>query len=482
MRILPLVLSTLFCFSAQASDFSGCKGNKIGKSDGKSVDIASQLSQAEKRIRSLCEKEIPKNLKAVEQKTTACVQGAVGNNGANQYVAANLARNIDELKVNLEKSCEDLKKGLKEAATYCSNRKAKTAAMQKQIQDNVNNPVEEGKGKEEREAGQQAALKKIYDMYSKAEQDMKGLSRESARTSVAVYRKLPDFDEKKADYGFVDGTCAAAYTESAGSMRERREGRESADTKDPKLDVLISDLQKKFRDMEKDNKNAAACKSISGPNGLLIKISKVKRENLWPNGKNAARALKVLANDDCNKANNYKKMAADADAKYKSLSGGSALAPVTAQGQKGYAKEVSRPTVNDKGERDGVETISTGKNGEIEESWVPLDKVEPVKTRGLAATPDEGGAEGVVSALKTVEGKPAAVTPKVEAADTSFQLGNPMGDGNPIEYDPFPLERVPAAVEKTPPVAIEKVPGQTYFEMRTCAAWEWYDRWMGYCK
>ncbi len=475
MRILPLILLTLFCFSAQASDFSGCKGNKIGKTDGKSVDIASQLSQAEKRIKTLCEKDIPKSLKTLEQKTTACVQGAVGNKGANQYTAANLARNVDELKLNLEKSCEDLKKGLKDAATYCSNRKAKTAAMQKQIQDNVNNPVEEGKGREEREAGQQAALKKIYDIYSKAEQDMKGLSRESARTSVAVYRKLPDFDEKKADYGFVDGTCAAAYTESAGSMRERREGRESADTKDPKLDVLISDLQKKFRDMEKDNKNAAACKSISGANGLLIKISKVKRENLWPNGKNAARALKVLAGDDCNKANNYKKMAAEADAKYKSLSGGSALAPVTAQGQekrfpdKGHPKEVSRPTVNDKGERDGVETISTGQNGEIEESWVPLDKVEPVKTRGLVATPDEGGAEGVVTALTAQEDQ---LKHRAEVI---------VHTNNGLPSDHFPIERVPAAVEKAP-VVVEKVPGETYLEMRTCSWYEWYDRSMGYCK
>lgn len=368
-----LVFLALIPGKALASDFSGCKGQSIGKNDGSTVDASTELAAAEKRIQKLCEKEFPPHIKKLQESNTACAQGAAGTN---QYVAVNLSRYVQSLDENLRDACKKMQEAFKESAKYCADRKNASQQLEKKVESDLGKASEPTpKGREEMEISQQAAFKKKYEITNKGKLLKDKLARDAARVTVNFYRKLPEFDEKRANYG-LGGACVVAYQESDSSMRGRREGTESKDTKDPALDEIVKNLQEKFTALEKDNKNAAACKQLSSKSGALEKISSMKKQNLWPNGKRAARSLKTLAYSDCQMAKQFEADSKLADSSYKRLSGGTGLEGYDENGQlirgqeqkfrpgEGF-KQVSRSTVDKNGITDGTETLTYDSKGKV---------------------------------------------------------------------------------------------------------------------
>jgi hypothetical protein len=479
MRTLSHVLLILSVFSvpsafAKGSDFSGCKGQKIGKTDGSVTDISNELSNAEKRIKALCEKEFPPKLQSLQKKSTACANGA---SPGNMKRSDNLSVELYSLEKNLKDSCKEMIESLASASKYCSERGKAQKALNGKIQSMVNGSTDGAKGREEREVAQQEAFKKQYEMYDEAKVSSAKLSASASQESLKIYKKLPGFDEKSAQKGV--GVCSVGSYESASDMKSRRQGHESKDTKDPKFDQIVDSLQRSYKTLANGNSDAKSCESIASGKGDLEKIATLKKENLWPNGKKAARGLRTLASSDCQKYAEFESLSKQANEKYRNLSGSSLAKERVLKSEEDEKPAKETLTRDDFGKPNGYSSV----NEKGEESWRPMTAEEQRQIDRFPPAPKSN------EAAKT--DLPVAKPAKGPADKAEWGVAQPVVDkGNSAAVATAIKEQKLAREVASQPITlaaeipqVTQVPVEpTYIEMRTCRAWEWYDRYKGYCK
>jgi hypothetical protein len=469
---------------AKASNFSGCKGQKIGKTDGGVTDVSNELSNAEKRIKTLCEKEFPPKLQSLQKRSTACASGA---SPGNMKRSDNLSVELYSLEKNIKDSCKELLDSLKSAAKYCSERAKSQKALNSKIQNMVNGSTDGAKGREEREVAQQEAFKKQYEMYDEAKVSSAQLSTSSAQESLKIYRKLPGFEEGSEKKGAVG--CFVGSYESASDLRNRKEGYETKDTKDPKLDEIVDSLQRSYKALANGNSNAKACESIASSKGDLEKIAKIKKENLWPNGKMAARSLKSLSSTDCQKSNEYERLSKQANEKYQRLSGSSLVKEqrVLKSEEDQQPKEVLTRSAKT-GEPDGLSSVDeTGA-----ESWRPLPEdpkerqkaindATPAPTSNEAAKTDLPNTRQITYVDVRRENSNWGVAQPVVDKGNSDAVATAIKEQRDVGEVVASQVEVPAA-NSSQAISNELPADQTYIELRTCSWYEWYDRSQGLCK
>lgn len=407
---LPSVALFLFTLSgaAIASDFSGCKGSKIGKTDGSVVDISKELSSAEKRMNEICSKNFPPLLKKINESSKQCANGLPNPNFRAADQMSMLSAELYEIDKNLTKSCEDMKKSMELAAKLCSERKSTQQAVHAHAKAQVDAASAA--------ASQEEALKKNLEIYSKARESYEKIYSDSVTTTVQMYQKLPGHNKNFNEHWGVAQPivgCRPLNLEDPDAMKARRSGVETKDTKDPAFDKMVSDIQKRYEGYAKENKNQAACKDLSSSGGSLAKLSKVKKENFWPNGKRAARSMATLSFSDCQTMNEYKKMEAEAKTNLAKLQGEAIVeAKADASGVEGarYVPGDHIPPGKEVGDVKPVQTV---------DRYVPGDVIPEGRKVGDVKPSGSNGA--VVSALRTQKEEavvpPAAVIQEVPYSD-----------------------------------------------------------------
>jgi hypothetical protein len=292
MKSLPLYLSLLIPFSATAGDFEGCKGTEIKKVKGRAVDITKELESAQSRIKKLCEEGIPRQLKSISSLSSSCVRG--------KPIAGrfqdNLNVDLQGLTSSAKKACAALRDNLAHAKTNCATRSIKLSQLQLKIKELE---VTSGAGGRISEGAQAESFRRLQSVYEDSARTFTEIAAISKEHSEKVYDKLPDRDEKRGEAG----------------------EKESADTKDPKLDQLVASMQRSFEVNSKDNPNALDCRKLAAKNGELKKFADTLKKNLWPNGKRIARSLVSQSNSDTQKAAEYTKLAVESKLRVASLAG-----------------------------------------------------------------------------------------------------------------------------------------------------------------
>jgi len=303
-----------------ANEYIGCKGQGIGRNDGSVVDVASELSSAASRIKTICEKEIPPRLKQIRQAASECTKGSATNG---KQSAMEISRTLQSFDKNLEDSCKQIRAGLEDAKKYCNERKAATLQLEKSV------AVSSVTGSSEK--GQKSAFNQKTNLSKTGQQVKDKLAQQAGAAAVSIYKKLPDFDEKNVR-PLVPRVCVVVYDEGLEAKRAKREGTESKETSDRALDALVKNLKEKITSVEKNNNNIGSCKQLSARAGALDQLAALKKKNLWPNGKRAARALVTLSYNDCQIAAEFRREAEAAQKTSDQLNGELGLDP---KGEKG---------------------------------------------------------------------------------------------------------------------------------------------------
>lgn len=281
-----MISSTL---TLAANPYQGCKGTEVMKSKGKSNDISKELESSHQRVQKIC-KELDGKVKKVNTQAMQCINGSGEGEKAQDL--------LSQLTDNVKNACDKMKANLKTAQNYCADRNAALKELEAKIKGA--STLSTGPGQQAVEA-QSAAFTKQKGIYTDSKATFTGLAAKSEAAANEIYDTLPDRDEAKRN--------------------QRGVAAENEDTKDPKLDALVTNLQSRFQRMaqDKNNKNAKACQKIASKNGDLGDISETLKNNLWPNGKKSARAISSMSTSDKIRALDYDGLAAQAGSKATNL-------------------------------------------------------------------------------------------------------------------------------------------------------------------
>jgi hypothetical protein len=450
MRYLPLIFIALFCESASASDFSGCKGTKIGKTSGDVVDVSSELSSAEKRMNEICEKNFPPVLEKIKSKVSSCAEGVKGPNtrtagGVNQFVYG--------VEKNLQESCKLMKERMKSAAALCAKRQA--------IRSSVNKNADLQVAAAAKDPSQLETLKRNLGVYKDAEKQYGDIGGHTKMMAIQLYQSLPDYN-KNANLGGDGPTkgCQSLNLEDPAKQAERRAGRESKDTKDPKLDEAIESAQRQIKSLAQGNANSQACEAVAAKDGALAKLAKVKKENFWPNGRRAARAIQLLAFNDCKSQEEFAAKSAELEGEIAKISGD--IQPTVAKKVEDQERYVQGDVIPP-GKKVGDPKVSSDTKSEAR--FIPQEP-PPAGNKVGDLKADTGAQKGVVTAVQSMD--EAARLAKIEEENIRrVELAATGG------Y----FTEIPKAKTDVAPVKTVVAPAKP-----KCEWYEWFDRLMGYCQ
>lgn len=271
--------------AAEETSFDGCAGTQIFKG-GKAVDARNELVKVDKRIKEICEKELPDRLKKIEANDVQCRSGTDANNGRR---TDNAGQDLYNFVQNVKEACKAMRDNMEESKRYCTVRKKHLEIIERDLK-NSDFLSPKGDPTTAPQGAQAAVFTKQYEIYNTGKNTFLRMFALAEEASESIYNRLPDKDEDRA--------------------RLNREGEaETADTKDPKLDALVVKLKEFYLKRAETSKNKAACKKLSSENGDVAKVATILKQNLWPNGKRAARTIKTVGLMDKNKAGEYERMA-----------------------------------------------------------------------------------------------------------------------------------------------------------------------------
>lgn len=273
----PLFLFLLMpvsAYSAPDASFDGCKGLTVTRSrDFSQVDVSADLKKAEKRIGELCGKVIPKKQKAIDASAKSCLAGAAFDTGSGiaGQVTSQTQSQMYAFDRRVKEACESMKKTMEDSKRACGVRQSTLSSLNKGI-----STIEKA------ESDQTASLKNVAALYGGAVSAYGETAKAAGEAKEKIYAKLPDRDENRA--------------------QQMRTGQESASTADPKTDRLIADWKATISSMAKGNKKKSACLKLAANGGQLDEMAGILKNNLWPNGKVAARAMSRIESADKEKA------------------------------------------------------------------------------------------------------------------------------------------------------------------------------------
>lgn len=269
--MLSLLLLSQLAFAA-GNPYEGCKDNYVQKANFRNADVSKELLESQRRVERICGKELPGRLKNAQSLANRCAAGNPGTD-AGAKALDKMQGEVQELTDNVKNACQVMQENLKTAQGYCNSRAAHVQSLRQRVQPEL--PTEP--------TAQHKALQRQAMTYHAARNTYIDLSREAEASAKKIYQTLPDKDEKRGE-------------------------KESADTKDPKLDALVARLRTRFQGMQQQMRQPqakAACGKLAAARGDLTAVASVLKNNLWPNGKKSARALSALASLDNMKSEEY---------------------------------------------------------------------------------------------------------------------------------------------------------------------------------
>jgi hypothetical protein len=284
----PLFLFLLFpisAYSASGPSFDGCKGLTVTRSrDFSQVDVSADLKKAEKRISDLCGKVIPKKLKAIDANAQSCVAGSTTEIGPGLAgeMKAKVQAQMSGFDQRVKEACDSMKKTMEESKRACGVRQSTLSQLNKGIA-----TIQQTEG------GQADSLKNVVALYGGAVSAYGQTAKAAGEAKEKIYAQLPDKDEGRA--------------------RQMRTGQESASTPDFKTDKLVSEWKSTLTLLAKDNKKKQACVKLAANGGQLDEMAGILKNNLWPNGKIAARAMSRIESADKEKSAEFAAQKAESE-------------------------------------------------------------------------------------------------------------------------------------------------------------------------
>jgi hypothetical protein len=287
MKYLCLALIAFSAPLAHAEGFEGCKDLEVTKTNTfKVVNVSGELQRSQKRIQDICGKILPKKLEVVAKNADSCATGATGEvgPGLGNQMKQQVQTQVSALKQRVETACKSMNSTMAESERFCALRASSLGQLKKGIDAQAN-----------ASGNQTASQQNAANLYGSAVSSYQQTSASAGDAKNKIYDQLPNRDENRG--------------------QQQRQGNESASTDDPKTDKVIQNTKSVIGAIARSNKNQAACQKLSANGGQLDEIGSILKNNLWPNGKVAARAMARIEAEDGKKSLQYAKMKAEADSR-----------------------------------------------------------------------------------------------------------------------------------------------------------------------
>lgn len=396
------ILTPMQSFAKSDSSFEGCAGSKIMKNNGgSSADIRAELKESEKRINKIC-KDLSGRMNRIREYSAKCGKGAAPEN---MRQMDNASVDIQGFSSNIDHACKALKQDMEVSKDYCSYRKFHLEQVEKNIKNSISDAPERA---------QADLYTKQYQNYNTAQISMSRMSEKANEASDKIYDSLPDRDTDRSD---------------------SKKGEEKSETKDPKLDAIVESLKRTHTQLAIKNKNPTYCKKLASENGELEKTADILKQNLWPNGKRAARSIRVMGDQDKFMASKYQQLAAQSQKSAVAL-GAQDPALKTAAEQK-KQQQAFDPDAG-KRNRGSYNTLEGGQrlpDGTIQSS-------------GEKITMEQNGSTMLTSQCDTAAGTCLNVKGQTVVMPKSV-TGDLTADTAPAPVAPAPVAPVKQVVEKT---------------------------------